>query len=231
MNNERGFVTIFALCLILVIALLVKGIQESDMNHNYEAADLQTEFDLQNAADGGIYEAAEKVRAASENGQELLPTNTVSNHEERKKSQIPIHLSKSSIKTARGTITVKVWGERLKIQNYKRLYPSYTKNPQGVPKYGYVLFSVAQLKNKRTNGKIYRRAFAYVVDGYGIEFYNGKEAAFGYKKVEPKPENEIDGTEGDNPVFDKESDKFFVVVKPEDKGVVHFMELPSGKNN
>lgn len=192
--NERGFVTVFALCLILVIALLVKGIQESDTNHNYEAADLQTEFDLQNAADGGIYEAAEKVRVSAENGEELLPTkfaHSISRRDYQKQ------LVSRSIKTARGTISIKVWGERLRIQDYKRLYPSYNKKEVGERKYGYVLFSVAQLDNDRTGGKIYRRAFAYVVDGKGIND--------SWKKV-----NET--------------------VAPEDKDVVHFMELPSGKD-
>ncbi len=164
--NERGFVTVFALCLILVIALFVKGIQESDTNYNYEAADLQTEFDLQNAADGGIYEAAEKVRVASENGNELLPASNVPTTQARKNNQKL--LVTSSTKTARGTITVKVWGERLKIQGYKRLYPSYKKNSQGAFKYGYVLISVAQLDSDRIGGKIYRRSFAYVVDGKGM---------------------------------------------------------------
>ena len=195
MNNERGFVTVFALCLILVIALLVKGIQESDTNHNYEAADLQTEFDLQNAADGGIYEAAEKVRVATENGNELLPTefaHTLSRKNYQKQ------LVYRSIKTKRGTISVKVWGERLKIQDYKRLYPSYGKEEVGERKFGYVLFSVAQLDNKRTNGKIYRRAFAYVIDGKGI-------TDSGKRINEP--------------------------VAPEDKDVIHFMELPAGKDN
>ena len=158
--NERGFVTIFALCLILVIALVVKGIEESDTNHNYEAADLQTEFDLQNAANGGIYEAAELVR----DNKGLLPANNVPPFRKNYQKQ----LVKRSIKTERGTITVTVWGERLKIQAYKRKYPEYTKISQGDPKYGYVLLSVAQLDDKRIGGKIYRRAFAYVVDGYGM---------------------------------------------------------------
>ena len=194
--NERGFVTIFALCLILIIALFVKGIQESDMNHNYEAADLQTEFDLQNEADGGIYEAAEKVRVASENGNELLPAHVYLSAAERKKYQIK--LVTSSTKTARGTISVRVWGERLKIQGYRRLYPSYQKTEVSASKCGYVLFSVAQLDNDRIGGKIYRRAFAYVVDGKGM-------TASGKLINDP--------------------------VAPEDKDVVHFMELPSGMNN
>ncbi|MBR1646677.1 MAG: hypothetical protein IJ685_07850 [Selenomonadaceae bacterium] len=221
--NERGFVTIFALCLILVIALVVKGIQESNTNYNYGAADLQTEFDLQNAADGGIYEAAELVRSGKKN--------LSANVEESLRKNYQKQLVNRSIKTARGTISVKVWGERLKIQNYKRLYPSYAKEKVGAPKYGYILFSVAQFDNKRTNGKVYRRAFAWVVDGYGYEYYNGTKAKFGYKKVEPKPEDEIVGDEGDAPVFDPDLNKFLVVVKPEDKDVVHFMELPSSIGN
>ncbi|MBQ7454584.1 MAG: hypothetical protein IJS69_06015, partial [Selenomonadaceae bacterium] len=60
--NQRGFATIFGLCLILVIALIVKGIQAAEFNHIHETADFQTEIDLQNAADGGIYEAVEEVR-------------------------------------------------------------------------------------------------------------------------------------------------------------------------
>ncbi|MBR2520511.1 MAG: hypothetical protein IKE46_12130 [Selenomonadaceae bacterium] len=189
--NERGFVTVFALCLILVIALIVKGIQESDTNHNYAAADFQTEFDLQNAADGGIYEAAELVRS----GQRDLPANNVPVQSIRKNYQK--ELVNRSTKTERGTIRVTVWGERLKIQGYRRSYPSYKKNLQGTPKYGYVLFSVAQLDSARTNGKIYRRAFAYVVDGKGMN-------DLGRNVEEP--------------------------VAPEDKDVVHFMELPFGKD-
>ena len=197
--NERGFVTVFALCLILVIALIVKGIQESDTNHNYASADFQTEFDLQNAADGGIYEAAEKVRVAAENGEELLPANNVPTVQARRDCQK--QLVNRSTKTERGTIRVTVWGERLKIQNYKRLYSSsayYTKKADGAPKYGYILLSVAQLDSDRMNGKIYRRAFAYVVDGKGRD-----------DLAQPVEEN----------------------VAPEDKDVLHFMELPSVKDN
>lgn len=224
--NERGFVTVFALCLILVIALFVKGIQESDTNHNYEAADLQTEFDLQNAADGGIYEAAELVRSEQKN----LPASNSTSPQTRRNNQM--QLVNRPIKTKRGTITVTVWGERLKIQGYERLYPSYKKDSQGAVKYGYVLFSVAQLDSDRIGGKIYRRSFAYVVDGKGIEYYYRLDYDNnGYKAVEPKPENEITGDEGEQAVYHEELDKFLVVVKPKDKDVVHFMELPAGINN
>ena len=52
--NEKGFATILGLCLILAIALVVKGIQESEGNHVYATTDFQTEYDLQNAAEVGI---------------------------------------------------------------------------------------------------------------------------------------------------------------------------------
>ena len=60
--NEKGFATIFGLCLILAIALVVKGIQESEMNHAYETSDFQTEFELQNLADSGIYRAVDEIK-------------------------------------------------------------------------------------------------------------------------------------------------------------------------
>ena len=228
--NERGFVTIFALCLILVIALVVKGIQESDTNHNYATADLKTEFYLQNAADGGIYEAAEKVRLATENGKELLPANNVPPFRKNYQRE----LLTRSIKTDSGTITVTVWGERLRIQGYERLYPSYKAKAQGTVKYGYALFSLAELDGGRS-GKMYRRAFAYVVDGYGTEYfyrkYSGKN---GYKNVEPTfdlKETELPGEWINGLYYVDDLDKFFFYVEPTVKDVVHFVELPAGKNN
>lgn len=222
--NERGFVTVFALCLILVITLIVKGIQEAETNHNYETTILQAEFDLQNAADGGIYEAAELVRS----GQKSLPANNVPHY--RKQNQPK--LLTTSRKTLHGTISVNVWGERIKIRDCKRQYTPYKSVPikgnnnKEIIHYGYMLFSVAQLDNERF-GKMYRRAFAYVVDGYGTEHYYRLDYSHnGDKAVEPKPEDMIDGTEDESAVFYEDLDKYLVVVKPADKDVVHFMEMP-----
>lgn len=157
--TERGFVTVFALCLIIVVALVVKGIQESDTNHNYAAADMQAQFDLQSAADGGIYEAAEKVRSGQK---ELLPNNFAN---DRTPFQIQL-VEKRYVDSLHGRIRVDVWGERLRIQHYEREYSPYKKSACGDVEYGYALISVAELDSPRF-GKVYRRAFAYVVDGYG----------------------------------------------------------------
>ncbi len=164
MNGERGFVTVFALCFIVVVALVVKGIQETDANRNTEADLLLAEFDLQNAADGGIYEAAEIVRNGKK---DLLPASNNADTTERKKNQIWLVTNRTFATAHHGTIRVNVWGERLRIQDYERKYsPTYKKVPVGTVKYGYVLISVAQLDSPRF-GKMYRRAFAYVLDGYG----------------------------------------------------------------
>lgn len=199
MKSERGFVTIFALCLILVVALVAKGIHESDTNHNYATADLQTQFDLQNAADGGIYEAAEIVRAMTEYGEELLPANNFNSPSTRRENQVQL-VTNNTVKTLHGTIHVDVWGERLKIQDFVQRYPRDKYKPESVKdsngkdviRYGYALISVAELDSP-TFGKMYRRAFAFVVDGYGVTDLN-----------------EI----VNQPVADK------------DKDVVHFMTLP-----
>ena len=74
--REKGFATILSLCLILVIALIVKGIQAAETNHAFETANFQTEIELQNAAESSIIAAVEEVKLAKKNGVELLPQNT-----------------------------------------------------------------------------------------------------------------------------------------------------------
>ena len=181
MKSEKGFTTILALCLILVIALVVKGIQESAMNHAYEAMDFRSEFELQNAADSGIYEAAEKIRE------------NVERQSHRKLVDFDkIKLVHSGTKTtARGEIiSVSVWGTRVNIQGYIRNHSDNSKeeiNSPAWPKYGYVLLSVAEMDSGHMNGKIFRRAFAYVVDGIGLNDLYKPDT----KPVDPKDENVI----------------------------------------
>ena len=67
--NQKGFATIFGLVLILAIALVVRGIQESNANYNYETANLEkeikTEMYLQSVAEVGIYMATEELKKNS----------------------------------------------------------------------------------------------------------------------------------------------------------------------
>lgn len=168
--NQKGFATIFGLCLILIIALVVKGIEETEMNHAYEVTDFQAEFELQNAADSGIHEA---VQIALNNPAEILPLNTHSSSVRRDFQHRfnPITINSKHL----GIITVETWGERMALHPYRVVYTSNPNkvvedkarlefNDKGKPIYKeiYVFFSRASADSKRMNGKIYRRAFAYV---------------------------------------------------------------------
>ena len=160
MMTEKGFATIFGLCLVLVIALIVKGIQESEMNHAYETTDFQTEFDLKNAADSGIYEAAQLVYADPLGKLPLNRTYYILPGGKRDKYQK--ELLSRTIDSSSGSIQVVVWGERLMMKHFKQTYPSYGKEDLKKEEEVYVLLSRAELQSERMNGKIYCRAFAYI---------------------------------------------------------------------
>lgn len=153
--NEKGFATIFGLCLILVIALIVKGIQEAEMNHAYETTDFQAEFDLQNAADSALVEAVELVLSNSVS----LPEKDMQRARQYSQYQFPA-ITKTSERL--GKITVTVWCEEAMIQPYKVNYKSKGNEAKsdGTGKPGYFFFSRAEATS--TGGKIYRRAAAYV---------------------------------------------------------------------
>lgn len=192
--NEKGFATIFGLCLILIIALIVKGIQESEMNHSYETDDFQIEMDLQNAADSGIYKAVEFVH----NNPDILPLNeeVTATTAARKGIQYPIPLDSTdpmntvmTIKSSSGDIQVRAWGERIIMNHYNVTYKSksnydeakfvavkmpadevVTRKNTHAREMGYTIFSLASIKSKRTGEDIYRRSFAYVTDKIVIEW-------------------------------------------------------------
>lgn len=173
--NQRGFATIFGLCLVLIVALVANGIQVKQGNYAYETADFGAEFDLQNAADSAIYAAADKVLVAKENGEELLPVNPdpTNVHNPRSKFQRKL-LTTTTPSKHFGTITTEAWGEIIDVQHYKVSYggddgtngaADNVAKKIGTDADAYVFFSVAQATNPQTGAKIYRRAFAYVVQG------------------------------------------------------------------
>lgn len=180
--REKGFSTILGLCLILVIALIVKGIQAAETNHAYESSDFQTEIELQNAAESSIIAAVEEVRLAHKNGVKLLKKNpTPSGANSRQKNQYEFDkITKSPNAKNLGTITVRTWGERITIYPYKVEYndsdnatlsTATTKNVAKKRKKGnkeisydgYFFFSVAQATSSHTGGTVYRRASGYVI--------------------------------------------------------------------
>ncbi|MBR4904610.1 MAG: hypothetical protein IKZ53_08040 [Selenomonadaceae bacterium] len=184
--TEKGFATIFGLCLILAITLVVKGIEESGMNDTYETADFQTEFELQNLADSGIYKAVDKKDSLSYNRRYPPLGNS------RPEGQFKV-ISEKITSDNRGLIELEVWGERMIIKRYTVDYANKKNNKhvanifaedKTVDKEVYVFFSCAKMKSKRMDGKIYRRAFAYVEsDGDGtIHFMELPSEEYYYKK-------------------------------------------------
>ena len=162
--NEKGFATILGLCLILIIALIVKGIQEAELNHAYETTDLQAEFDLQNAAESALVETVDAaINLINAGDSRLINRGTYAG---RKQSQYQFPtITKTSERL--GNITVTVWCEETMIQPYRVKYKSSgyvaekERNDNG--DYGYFFFSRAEATSKRVGGKIYRRAAAYIL--------------------------------------------------------------------
>ena len=188
--SQKGFATVFGLILVLAVALCAKSIQESEMNYSYAAADYQMEFELQNAAISGIYIAAEKVRKAEEEGDELLPVNDNPNYGNRQNFQVELvnrTIEHADEKYRLKKIYLRVWGERLdsvddddqKIIRYEVTQYSPTKKYTEIDrKSGYILFSVAESSNERMDGEIFRSAFAYMLsdeDDKKIYFMGLKE--------------------------------------------------------
>lgn len=169
--NEKGFATILGLCLILALALVVKGIQESEGNHSYETADFQTETDLQNAAEGGIYKAAAMVKK----NPALLPFNKLYPSATNTRKNYQHKFDTTTIETSSGSIKIDVWGERLVIKPYEVNYARTTSKKYNT--YPFIdaegknlgwkicaFFSRAELTSSRTGGKLYRRAFGYFIE-------------------------------------------------------------------
>ena len=170
--KQKGFATIFALCLILVIALIVRSIQEAEENHAREVVNFETEQALQLAAESGIVEAADKVRR----GIETLPDpDWLPNNYRQKKIPVSSKTFKRGEQSIK--ITVEVWGERGKIYHYNKknngtLNLEYftildEDGKEIVAKNhcdGFYLMSRATIDKSSFGEKIYRRAYAYVID-------------------------------------------------------------------
>ena len=160
---QKGFATIFGLCMILVIALIVRSIQDAEANHAREVVNFETEQILQSAAESAIVEAVEKVR----NGTITLPYSQA-----KKSDKIPI-----PVKSSDDDITVEVWGERGKIYRYTtdnnnnnvlirfELYDDDGKEIVNKTHCDGVYFmGTATIDGGFFGTKIYRRAFAYIID-------------------------------------------------------------------
>ena len=189
--NQRGFATVLSLCLILVIALIVRGINAAEKNHAYETMNFSAEIELQNAAESAICAAIAQVNS----GVTLPEKNSQFVKRQDYQSQFPA-IKKNSARL--GTIIVETWGENIKIQSYKVSYnvededeTAATKNiakkkigrKKEVISSGKFFFSVAQATNPITGEKMFRRAAAYVTDNDAtIHFMDVKQSDYTFEK-------------------------------------------------
>ncbi|MBQ6132331.1 MAG: hypothetical protein IJL12_08350 [Selenomonadaceae bacterium] len=174
---QKGFATILSLCLILVVALIVKGIHESETNHAREVSNFELEQALQSAAESGVVEAAEYVRENPNKFPYSDGTNIT------KKS---ITVSNKTFKRGEQTIniTVKAWGERGKIYFYKKIFDennvNYGKFVQvKSPCDGVYFMSRASIEKGFWGKQIYRRAYGYILsEKDGDNYIDGTELYF-----------------------------------------------------
>lgn len=141
--------------MILVFALIVKGIQESEMNHAYETANFQAEIELQNAADSALVEVADSVLS----GAETLPVKPKKPpYRQRSYYQREFTIDKTS--ETLGYITVSIWGEEAALMPYNVNHSTKIARRSDADKSVYIFFSMAQANHG--GRQLYRRAFAYV---------------------------------------------------------------------
>ena len=148
--NERGFFTIIGLCLLLVAAIFIKGVNEFEANYSRGILNFQIEHELQNAADSALIDASKKIPAAEDFVQFNIPVSTPSVSDRLK------------------NFNVKVYGERSKMVTQKFSRATNKINPKepnfDAAKRVTVIISVASCDSPFIEGKMYRQASAYIFD-------------------------------------------------------------------
>lgn len=162
------------ICFLLIAALFVKGVQESEYNYSYITTDFKTEADLQNVADSALIEAMNRIK----NGEISLEKSLKYGYSNRSENQYEITDKIQISNKLIDDVEVKVFYEYGKfvdddgnIYFAERQYPSendvfYKETVSGkkddVIRKGVILISVAS--REIDNNKIYRRAIGYFLD-------------------------------------------------------------------
>lgn len=160
--NERGFFTLIGICFLIVVAVIVRGVQESEGNYYSIAEDFQTAAELQNIADSALIKAMDMIAPKVE---EILPKRVMN---ERRADYQPEILSE----TIDENTVVRVRAEYAidqsnnNIGTIKRMERKYKfggnfedVETETTPMKGVVLISVASRDTAK--GKVYRRALGY----------------------------------------------------------------------
>lgn len=138
--NERGFFTIVGLCLLLVAAIFIKGVQEFEANYARTITNFQIEHHLKNIAESYLIETYEiyKGTKTKENLGDIY-----FGEFKLKNVIVEIRSKHTTIHTEKGNTGL------------KELPPDAE---------GTVIVSIASCDSPFIAGKMYRRAFAYILD-------------------------------------------------------------------
>lgn len=162
--RQKGFATIFGLCLILVIAIVVKGIQEAENYNAREVVNFYLEQQLQLAAESGIYRAIEIAREDVDESTLPYAGTYIGSVRDNGKRKILTETKTVAHGEATIDILVEVWGNRGKIYHYETVKQGNKKVEVLVPKYDGVYFmACASTDSIFFRGRNYRRAYAYVL--------------------------------------------------------------------
>ena len=144
MRNERGFFTIVGLCLLLAVAISIRGVQEFEGNYSIGALNAQAEHELQNAADSAL---AEMIK----NGdyRKNIPS--------EKFGEISVNVSRLAMTTSVYKI------EHIHTENGSRV-ETENRISETAPKKCDIWISVASCNSPSVGGKIYRHSKAYVLE-------------------------------------------------------------------
>ena len=139
--NERGFFTIIGLCLLLIAAISIKGVNEFETNYSRGVTNFQIEHHLQNLAESYLIDNIDSI----ENLPQKINLGNISYGELILKN-----------------VAVEIYGKNIYIHMKNGDYTNFENLPEDMP--GKLILSVASCDSPFIGGKMYRRALAYVLD-------------------------------------------------------------------
>ena len=146
--NERGFFTIVGLCLLLAVAISIRGVQEFEGNYSIGMTNAQAEFELQNFAESGIAKGI---------GNYIFHSN---------------RLGVVTVEVRRYEKAEVIRRYERKYNNYSSYEDNVIKRTNGddFADHVEILISVASCDSPNVAGKIYRRALACVLNDWTVYF-------------------------------------------------------------
>lgn len=144
--NERGFFTIIGLCLLIIVAVSIKGVNEFEVNYSRGVTNFQIEHHLQNLAESFLADEFENILA-----NEIYSTSkNFGDYNGLKNCAVQLH------------------AQNMNLKNFIRTYTSGNNyidtETEDFEENAKIIISVASCDSPFIVGKIYRRALAYTLE-------------------------------------------------------------------